>query len=313
MSLRPGHAIRPLILPAVLLSALAVGPTPGLAQTATLTPATHAGHPRLVPGATLRADGVSFVIPEPGHTVWAAAEDVSGRWRSVGVRTAPDGTVSVVHDDGTVHVAGQAGSTGPRGGRGSACSDGAYTLYSGTWKSRLNWRFNASTTPSEINKDTATTGLRNAAENITHADNDCGLGDKVSATETYKGTTTKSPNMGTDGSCKGSDGTNVVAFGDLPSVDLAFTCWWTSGNTTVEADMQLNKVEYSWVVNIGNLCVNKFSVEAVATHEFGHAFGLGHVNEAQHPSLTMSPVIMPCQSSEKTLGLGDIDGLQAKY
>ena len=105
----------------------------------------------------------------------------------------------------------------------------------------------------------------------------------------------------------------MVDFGDLASTDLGFTCWWTSGKYTVESDMKLNKVEYSWVVNIGGNCAAKYSVEAVATHEFGHAYGLEHVSEGLHGTLTMSPVILPCQSSEKTLGLGDIRGLEALY
>jgi predicted Zn-dependent protease len=57
----------------------------------------------------------------------------------------------------------------------------------------------------------------------------------------------------------------------------------------------------------------KYSVEGVGTHEFGHAFGLAHVSESSHPALTMSPVIQACQASETTLGLGDIQGLEAKY
>ncbi len=313
MRQRPGHPICPLIVSAVLLSTFAVGATAVAVGGASRTPDRLAHATRLVPGNVLRADGVSFVVPEPGHTVWAAAEDVSGRWRSVGVRTAPDGAVSIVHDAGRVHATGQAGSSGPAGTRSDPCSDGTYTLYSSTWDSRLNWRFNASTTPNEITQDKAITALRNAADNITHADNDCGLGDNVSAKVGYDGTTTKSPNMGADASCNGSDGTNVVAFGDLPSADLAFTCWWTTGNTTIEADIQLNKVEYLWVVSIGDTCLTKFSVEAVATHEFGHAFGLGHVSETLHGSLTMSPVILACQSSEKSLGLGDVRGLEAQY
>src|SRR6185503_13954772 len=117
------------------------------------------------------------------------------------------------------------------------------------------WHFNVSTTPSEVSQDNATSALRNAVENITHADNDCGLSDKVSAKQSYKGTTTKSPDIGSSSSCLGSDGTSVVAFGDLASTDLAFTCWWTSGNHTIEADLRLNKVEFSWVVNIGPTCL----------------------------------------------------------
>jgi hypothetical protein len=47
-----------------------------------------------------------------------------------------------------------------------------------------------------------------------------------------------------------------------------------------------------------------------AAHELGHVFGLNHVSELEHGALTMAPKIMSCQSSEVTLGLGDVKGLK---
>jgi hypothetical protein len=77
--------------------------------------------------------------------------------------------------------------------------------------------------------------------------------------------------------------------------------------------MRLNKSSFLWVANIGSACSNKFAVEAVSTHEFGHIFGMAHVSEATDGNLTMSPTIYACQKSETTLGRGDIDGLETKY
>jgi hypothetical protein len=104
-----------------------------------------------------------------------------------------------------------------------------------------------------------------------------------------------------------------VDFGSIPSTMLALTCWWASGGSTLEGDTRYNKGNFLWVVNIGSACRNKFSVEAVGTHEFGHVFGLGHVDEGTHGALTMSPTIYACQNSESTLGKGDVLGLQSKY
>ncbi len=79
---------------------------------------------------------------------------------------------------------------------------------------------------------------------------------------------------------------------------------------TVEADILLNDA-YGWTVHPHDDCVGSWSVEGVATHEWGHVFGLGHVAEAKHPLLTMSPGILPCQNSEATLGLGDVRALRS--
>jgi Matrixin len=260
------------------------------------------------PASVISAGGISVVVPGPGRAVWAAALQSDGHWRTVGVKVGPDGRVSIVTSFPIVN-----GSGPPGQGREDPCSDGAYSLYSTTWSSTNDWKFNVSTTPDEVGQDAATGAVKDSAKNITQVDNNCGLGDNVSATQLYEGTTTKSANIGSDSSCLSKDGTSVVSFGNLASSDLAMTCWWTVGNDTVEADIKLNKTEYSWVVNIGSNCSTKFSVEAVATHEFGHAFGLGHVTEGSHSALTMSPVISTCQNSEATLGLGDVKGLEAQY
>jgi hypothetical protein len=280
------------------------------------SPATAAGGPpatapiasntQLRPGDVVRARGIVLIVPQPGQGVWGAALEASGGWRSLGVETAIDGSVQVL---GGTTPPPPAAPSAPSG----ACNDGAYSLYPDTWSTTYRWWFNISSTPDEVEQGNAKSALRGAVQNITKVNNNCGLADRVTAKGAYQGTTTRGTNIGKDSSCTSSDGKSVVGFGNLLSTDLGFTCWWTSGNHTVEADLRLNKVEYTWVVNIGGHCVTKFSIEAVATHEVGHIYGLGHVNEALHGWLTMSPVILPCQASETTLGLGDVRGLEAQY
>ena len=104
----------------------------------------------------------------------------------------------------------------------------------------------------------------------------------------------------------------MVDFGNLSALDLGYACWWYVGNDTVSSDMRLNSSEYSWAVNL-NGCVTKYSVEDVATHEFGHTFGLNDLSESLHPALTMSAIMLPCQDAETTLGLGDVKGMEALY
>jgi hypothetical protein len=159
---------------------------------------------------------------------------------------------------------------------------------------------------------TAEAALKQAMKNITQSRNDCGLPDEVSASASYLGRTTRGTRIGSSSSCSVTDNHNVVAFGDLSSSTVGFTCWWYQGTRTVEADVQLNKNDFSWVV-AGQPCVNSFVVQGVATHEFGHVFGLGHVSQSNHANLTMSTAIYPCDNSDASLGLGDVLGLRAHY
>lgn len=193
------------------------------------------------------------------------------------------------------------------------CKDRAYSLSSSHWTKSFAWRFQASSIPSGITKTGAESALRRAVRNVTSSRNSCGLADRVDARARYLGRTNRRPNIHADAGCGTPDGRSVVGFGKLPPEDLALTCYWTRDHATVEADIVLNKDVYGWTVQIGTLCLAKWSVEAVATHEAGHVFGLGHVTETDHGNLTMSTLILPCQSSEATLGLGDVRGLRQKY
>jgi hypothetical protein len=195
----------------------------------------------------------------------------------------------------------------------SACSDGAYVLNGHRWSSRLEWYFRASSRPKGFNALGTASALRRAANNIVAGDNNCGLPDLISATHLYRGTTSRAPNISSGASCLGRDGRNVIGFGTLPSGYLGMTCWWTYKGRVVETDIKLNKAYYRWYIKRPSGCYRKWSIEAAATHEFGHAFGLGHVSEALHGALTMSPIIKACQSAETTLGLGDVVGLRSLY
>jgi hypothetical protein len=269
--------------------------------------------PGFRPGDRLSLDGVSVLVPRPGRGAWGAAIQLRGA-RVLGVQTGRDGSVTVYRQGAvTGHgAAGMAGSVGGAASPLSACSDGAYILTGSSWHKQYTWRFKAISTPSEISQSDALSALTRAFGNLTGADNDCGLRDKVRATSRYMGTTNKTANIGTGSTCNNSDGTSVLDFGNLASFDVGYACWWTIGNDTVNSDMRLNSTEYSWAVNL-NGCVGKYSVEDVATHELGHSFGLKDLSEELHPALTMSLIMLPCQNAETTLGLGDIRGLQALY
>jgi Matrixin len=195
----------------------------------------------------------------------------------------------------------------------SKCTDGAYTKNGHRWSSRLYWYFQSGSRPKGSDASRVAAALARAASNITTGHNNCNLADAISATQTYQGGTSRAPNISKYGGCLGRDGRNVVGFGTLPRGVLGMTCWWTYGGRTVETDIKLNKAYYAWFIIRRSDCRGKWSIEGVATHEFGHAFGLGHVSPDYHSALTMSPVIRACQSAQRWLGLGDILGLRSLY
>jgi hypothetical protein len=142
--------------------------------------------------------------------------------------------------------------------------------------------------------------------------NDCGRTDRVSATWSYLGTTTRAIGVTKAGTCGTADGKNTVGFGALPAGYLALTCVRSVGTSIVEIDIRL-ATGVSWALDLGS-CLNDFMLEAVATHEIGHAYGLDHVGEINHGRLTMSTFIDgTCENQESTLGLGDMKGLEALY
>jgi hypothetical protein len=136
--------------------------------------------------------------------------------------------------------------------------------------------------------------------------NDCGRADLVSAMARYVGTTAQST------SCSVMDGRNVVGFRGLPDGFAARTCWWYSDGHIIEVDIQINS-KLRWATSLAG-CRSQLMLEAVMTHEVGHAFGVGHVDESTHGRLTMSTNLDGlCTNREATLGLGDLLALEALY
>ena len=260
--------------------------------------------PLVRPGDVLTRGAITLVVPPEGEGLHMEALYADGRARELTVATGMDGKVALVRSTPSVQAAGYRAM--------GACSDGAYNLSGFKWRETYNWYFNAGSTPAELTVSGAEDKLRAAASNITGGQNDCGLTDAINASHNYQGRTSRSVDCG-DAS---RDGVNVVGFGDLGSGVLGVACtrYNPDTNTAFESDIRLNKVDFTWTLHSEDpSCSNRFGVEAVATHEFGHVFGLGHVSEADHPYLTMSTAVAPCNASAATLGLGDVRGLRALY
>lgn len=195
---------------------------------------------------------------------------------------------------------------------GDPCTDRARSFTGGHWTDTYRWSFRASSTPSGITRGATERALKRAIANMTGAHNDCGRRDRVSATAIYQGRTDRRPAPTEEGGCGPRDDVNVVGFGELPDGIAGLTCVWSIGDRIIEADIKLDK-RAKWATSLAG-CAFESMVEAVATHEFGHVFGLGHVKEATHGRLTMSERLDGyCQMNEATLGAGDLLGLEELY
>ena len=228
---------------------------------------------------------------------------------TVSVSSAPVAGVGPVVDGSRVEAA-SAPSVG-QGGVGP-CADRAHRFIGGRWTGVYRWSYRARSTPDRLGRVATVRALKRAVANITGEHNDCGRPDRVSASATYLGLTDRRPAPTERGGCAPRDGHNVVGFGRLPDGVAALACVWSIGDRIIEADIKLDRWS-GWATSLGT-CHGELMVEAVATHEFGHAFGLGHVSEAEHGALTMSRQLEGlCQNAEATLGLGDMLGLEELY
>ena len=259
--------------------------------------------------ARIALGDLGVVVPARGETVGIQVHRLDGTTGELVLQRNADGTVQTV-DLGALPTV----DALPK-----KCADKAFSLEGFRWTTAYAWSFRAASTPKGYDATAVEGALRRAANNITGSANACSLPDQVSATNVYKGRTTVSPNIvssKTSVTCGKRDGHNVVAFGALPQPYLGLTCYWWDGNgAALEADVKLNAAYHAWFsgASVPAGCSNRFSIEATMTHEFGHAFGLGHVSEANHGELTMSTRLSPCTVGPARLGLGDVLGLRAKY
>src|SRR5262249_15507142 len=112
----------------------------------------------------------------------------------------------------------------------------------------------------------------------------------------------------------GGDGTNTVFFRTITDPKYANSVavtywWWLDGVHITDFDTIFNDPGYGF--DTGNVCSHGgFFVQAVATHELGHALGLQHSNVA---GATMWPSGSGCDPSLETLESDDIAGIQSLY
>jgi poly(3-hydroxybutyrate) depolymerase len=107
-----------------------------------------------------------------------------------------------------------------------------------------------------------------------------------------------------------NDGINVILFRNASSGSaLATTYTWFSGSRIVDADTVFWDANFRFFTGSSG-CAAGFYIEDVATHEFGHAVGLGH---SSLQAATMYPSIGTCSQQDRTLDPDDIAAVLALY
>ena len=275
---------------------------------------------RVRPGDIVRDFGVGVTVPPPGKGVWAIGLKVDGGEQVLGARTAKDGSVTLL----SVGEELQASSSEATISAIDECSDSAYVLHEWSWGlNRYDWFYNTASKPSNLTVADVVAELKAGITNITNANNNCGRGDNVSATHAYQGTTTTDVSISFDGTC-GPEGTlrdGVLGWGLLDPQWVAYACVWYLYSpdgppwTAYRSDVKFNSDPDAvpWYINGKMSCNNRYDVRNATSHEIGHTFGIAHVTGDSHANLTMYNVLYWCETRKRTLGLGDMLGLEQLY
>ena len=262
---------------------------------------------------------VGAVLPSPGNGVYVEALTTSGT-QELEIKHLRNGAIELEHVGNESRDASEAGTAFPASSKAPGeCGDAAYQSNDQRIASGLAYRINYRTTPAEISRLSAIAAIRKAGGNVADTVNGCKLGDRVPAGVSYKGLSTTNASISSTGGCTRNDRLSVVSFGRLSGGVLAVTCNYfglnPGFNSVNTSDIKVNSVSFRWTTSPrAKSCRSAYDLEAVVTHERGHSFGLGHIPERAHRNLTMSPLINgPCQGSERSLGRGDVIGLDRKY
>jgi hypothetical protein len=270
-----------------------------------------------VEGRVIVDGGIGAVVPEPGMAV--AAEGMSPEGDQYLVVSNPRGDEFSLESVGPEPRSEASSNLETRASGPSACQDSYYNPRDAKVYHYNRWYANVGSTPDNVSKVRAVAAMKRGGVNIFKVHDSCGLPDRVKGELRYEGGTRRSVDIDSDATCNSSDGKSVIGFGDLPSGYTAFACvsTWVDNNAlnrVASSDIRLNKYDHAWTARVTGSCQRRYDIESSVTHERGHTFGLGEAPESSHGNLTMSAETNgPCQISERSLGRGDVRGLNSKY
>ncbi|MBF4603286.1 matrixin family metalloprotease [Curtobacterium sp. VKM Ac-2884] len=279
---------------------------------------------RVDSGVVALEDGRTFAVPAAGFTLTAApvaegdtdpGDVVIANRGAAGIAVQVDevwaGSPTAVRQE---HAAQQRRTLGAtiRGTvshsvatTSASCGSKAYVLTGAHWESTVRWRYNP--TGARVSNVAA---IQRGAEAWTGTITACGETVQSTAAQEYLGTATQQAAVTADGGCGTSNRTSVVGWGKLPSKTLALTCIWSfTGGVAFETDQRYS-TSHRWA-STSTCSDNRFDLRGIATHEWGHSYGLGHT--AQKSALVMKPSSTGCDTAQRTLGLGDARGIAALY
>lgn len=110
---------------------------------------------------------------------------------------------------------------------------------------------------------------------------------------------------------------NIVSWGNLETGILARTTVWyyTTTKEIAEFDIVFNRL-YTWGIDPdgeGGVTINAFDIQNIGTHEAGHTLHLGDLYNNPSSQLTMYGYGSLGEVKKRSLGYGDIHGVQYIY
>lgn len=277
-------------------------------------------------GASVSYESMGVEVPAAGE-MFAEVLATDGRNYEVSVRVVDDGYV--IHDPSKApdeSIPGNGGSGDPNI---AACASDQVYGYSYTGAevvSQIVWYYNNTNAPTYIANATVSAAIKGGYDGMVLGLNSCGITSRPDVSEAFGGGTPRASEVPATGNCPVGDSVSVTGWRTSISAPgggqaLAATCVQrnaTNGYTVVSADVSYNS-SYQWDDPSVSGCrtASSWDIEGVATHEWGHAVGLNHPDsetDLRYANQTMSFGINgPCQLSERTLGRGDMRGLELLY
>lgn len=263
-------------------------------------------------------DGRKLTVPARGETVESSVASVSGApsMPDASVSNNPKGVVAKVDDKwvgkrSAVDAQKQIEARKPSNLSASSftalasCSSGSYARAGWKQATTYRWYYNPKSA-----KASSLTAIKSGAAAWTGSIKVCGRTVKSGASQAYAGSTSSRPAVTSSNGCGTRDSRNVVGWAWATSGNLATACTWsTTSGKALESDVRFSTGK-SWSAS-SSCSGNKYDVRGVATHEFGHTFGLWHV--AQSSGQVMKPSSRTCETSQRTLGKGDLAGIDRIY